>query len=72
MHTEMEIDNQLNTVHIKCCFVGRSKDARMYQMMIDIGDGETIDIPSNWVFLLADGIYPSGHPLVTPYSSTQI
>jgi hypothetical protein len=71
IHTQVSIDNQLNIRHIESGFLGHNNDAQTFRMMTNIGDGEILDLTRNCV-LIGDCIYPSRHPLVTPYTSEQI
>lgn len=71
VHTQVVIDNNKKIVHVESGFRGHNNDANTFDMMTPIGDGRTLDFPQNCV-LLGDCIYPSRHPVVTPFTSAQL
>lgn len=71
VHTQVVIDNQKKIVHVESGFQGHNNDANTFNMMTPIGDGRTLDFPRNCI-LLGDCIYPSQHPVVTPFTSAQL
>lgn len=71
LHTQIVIDYALTIRHISSGFLGRNNDAQTFRLMETIGPGQQLDFPRN-AYLLGDMIYPSRHPIVTPYSAAQI
>ena len=71
VRTQVVIDNKKKIVHVESGFRGHNNDANTFDMMTPIGDGRTLDFPRNCV-LLGDCIYPSRHPVVTPFTSAQL
>lgn len=71
IHTQVIIDNNLNIRHVESGFRGHNNDAQVFHMMTPIGDRMTLDIPPD-CFLLGDCIYPSAHPVITPFTNAQI
>ena len=67
------IDNIKNIRHVHSGFLGHANDAGTYQQIHvgPIGPGQNWGFPAD-CFLLADGIYPKEHPLVTAYKSAEI
>ena len=49
-------------------FFGHENDTGTYRQIGHIGPGQHLDFPAD-CFLLADGINPNKHPLVTAYKS---
>ena len=68
---QMIIDNMKNIRHVHSGFLGHENDAGTYQQIGPIGAGQYLDIPAD-CFLLADGINPNKHPLVTAYRSAEM
>ena len=52
-------------------FFGHENDTGTYRQIGHIGPGQHLDFPAD-CFLLADGIYPNKHPLVTAYKSAEM
>ena len=57
--------------HVHSGFLGHQNDAGRYQQIGPIEPGQHWDFPAH-CYLLADGIYPNEHPLVTAYKSAEI
>jgi hypothetical protein len=71
IHTQVIIDNCKRIRYIKSSFLGHNNDATTYHLMDPSGPAEEHQFPRN-CFLLRDTIYPSQHPLVTPYTNAQL
>ena len=71
VHTQVVIDNEKNIVHVESGFLGHNNDANTFNMMTPVGDGRTLELPRN-CYLLGDCIYPSHHPVVTPFTAAQL
>ena len=65
----INIDNMKNIGHLHSGFLGHKNNACTYQQIEPTGPGEHFIANC---FLLADGIYPNEHPLVTAYKSAEI
>ena len=60
-----------NIRHVHSGFLGHENDAGRYQQIGPIEPGQHLDFPAH-CYLLADGMYPNEHPLVTAYRSAEI
>lgn len=67
---DIVIDNNLNLRHVEAGFQGHFNDAQCYDTMA-IGNRQHLDIPRS-CYILGDCIYPSTHPIVTPYTAAQL
>jgi len=70
IHTQVVVDNAGRICHIQSGFLGHQNDAQQFGMMPQIGYNAELNFPQN--ILLADKIYPSRYPLVTPYTRRQL
>ena len=70
MSTQIIIDNTKKIRFLRSGFLGHCNDAQQYQLLPRIGDGEELQFPND-LNLLADSIYPNGHPLLTPFRINQ-
>ena len=70
LHTQVVVDNSCNIRYVESGFLGHHNDAQTFRLMSQIGRAP-LTFPANCV-LLADQIYPNGHPVITPYSTAQI
>lgn len=71
VHTQIIVDNNGVLRYIKSGFKGHNNDATTFRQLPAIGPNEELDFPPNH-YLLADKIYPSRYPLITPFSAAQI
>lgn len=71
VHTQVIIDTSKKIRYLKSGFLGHNNDAMTYRLIDSIGPDEILPFPRG-CFLLGDTIYPSEHPLVTPYTSRQL
>ena len=60
-----------NIRHVHSGFLGHENDDGIYQQIGPIGPGQHLDFPAD-CFLLAAGIYPNEHTLITAYKSAEI
>ena len=79
VHTQIIVDNNGVLRYIKSGFKGHNNDATTFRQLPFIGPNEQLDSlppppprppPNN--YLLADEIYPSRYPLITPFPAAQI
>ena len=71
VHTQVITDNEGVLRYVKAGFKGHNNDAVTFRQLPRIGPNEELDFPAE-AYLLADKIYPSRYPLVTPFSAAQI
>ena len=71
VHTQIVIDNTKKVLYLKSGFLGNNNDTTTFRLMDPIGPAEVLRFPQN-SFLLGDTIYPSEHPLVTPFTRAQL
>ncbi|KAK3106435.1 hypothetical protein FSP39_019847 [Pinctada imbricata] len=71
IHAQVVVDNSGLIRYIESGFPGHQNDAQQFHIMRSIGQNSEFSLPLD-CFLLADKIYPNIHPLLTPYTITQI
>lgn len=69
--TQIIVDNERNIVYIHSGFLGHMNDAGQYGMLPEIGPNGALPFPPE-CYLLADGGYANGYPLVTPFRRNQM
>ncbi|CAC5400952.1 unnamed protein product [Mytilus coruscus] len=71
IHTQVIIDTGKKIRYIKSGFLGHNNDVMTYRLMDAIGPHEILSFLRD-CYLLGDTIYPSEHPITTPYTARQL
>ena len=65
VHTQVIIDRERVLRYVKTGFKGHNNDAVTFRLLPTIGPNAGLQFPAD-TYLLADKIYPSRYPIITP------